>query len=168
MKTYLNVPYEAKNEAKSLGAKFDFDKKEWFCETENQELLSRFGKVGMGYNSKFWSRIESQSKQHHFDLTEFQRNILTKYDVVKEDNLQIPLFASVQETIEFCLANGIVVEKSEITEPVYGEKEMKIYFVEICKDNNINRASFSYEEKKAIQEAISKGLKSELNKIVLK
>lgn len=32
MKIMLNVPYEEKNEAKVLGAKFDWDAKVWYCE----------------------------------------------------------------------------------------------------------------------------------------
>ena len=32
MKVMLNVPYEEKNEAKLLGAKFDWDAKVWYCE----------------------------------------------------------------------------------------------------------------------------------------
>ena len=32
MKVMLNVPYEEKNEAKILGAKFDWEAKVWYCE----------------------------------------------------------------------------------------------------------------------------------------
>ena len=167
MRTYLNVPYESKNEAKSLGAKFDFEKKEWYTENNDKSLLLKYGKVDKGYNSKFWSRIDSQSKQHHFDFTEFKRDFLTQYDVVKEDNLNIPLFASVEETIAYCLANGIIVEKSEKSEPIYTEKEMRIYFVELCKENNINRSSFNEEHQKNILEAIKSGLKSKLKEVVI-
>lgn len=164
MKTYLNVAYENKDEAKANGAKFDFDRKEWYTDNDSQILIEKFGKSEKGYNSKFWSRIESQSNQHHFDFNEFKRELLTKYEVVKEDNLQIPLFASVQETIYYCLSEGILEEKNEISEPVFTEKEMKLFFVEFCKENNISRESFSKEQQAIIIEAIKRGLKSELVK----
>jgi hypothetical protein len=164
MKTYLNVPYENKDEAKANGAKFDFDRKEWYTDNDSQILIEKFGKIEKGYNSKFWSRIESQSNQHHFDFNEFKRELLTKYEVVKEDNLQIPLFASVQETIYYCLSEGIIEEKNEISEPVFTEKEMKLYFVELCKENGISRNSFTSEQQTTILKAINSGLKSELIK----
>jgi hypothetical protein len=31
MRTYLNVPYSEKEEAKKLGARWDPDKRQWFC-----------------------------------------------------------------------------------------------------------------------------------------
>lgn len=40
MKTYLNVPYSEKDEAKKLGARWDSGKKKWFA--ENVEHLDKF------------------------------------------------------------------------------------------------------------------------------
>lgn len=38
-KTYLIVPFASKNEAKSLGAKWDWDKKLWYTNLKNKETL---------------------------------------------------------------------------------------------------------------------------------
>ena len=43
--TFLNVPYERKEEAKQLGAKWDKEHKKWFVEKDNKNyktILSRF------------------------------------------------------------------------------------------------------------------------------
>ena len=41
-KIYLNVPYERKDEAKGLGAKWDYKKKKWYCFVDNSSLISLF------------------------------------------------------------------------------------------------------------------------------
>ena len=44
-KIYLNVPYKEKDEAKSLGAKWDSDKKLWYCYNNSEELFTKYKKV---------------------------------------------------------------------------------------------------------------------------
>ena len=41
-KVYLQVPYERKDEAKGLGAKWDYKKKKWYCFDNNDSLISLF------------------------------------------------------------------------------------------------------------------------------
>jgi ribonuclease HI len=41
-KIYLNVPYERKDEAKGLGAKWDYKKKRWYCFQNDSSLISMF------------------------------------------------------------------------------------------------------------------------------
>jgi len=41
-KVYLQVSYERKDEAKKLGAKWDYKKKRWYCFHENDSLISLF------------------------------------------------------------------------------------------------------------------------------
>ena len=38
-KTYLQLPYERKDEAKSLGCKWDYKKKKWYCEESNPKKM---------------------------------------------------------------------------------------------------------------------------------
>lgn len=45
MKVMLNVPYEEKNEAKVLGAKFDWDAKVWYCEDMTDIKLFKNGLI---------------------------------------------------------------------------------------------------------------------------
>lgn len=42
-KTYLSVSYAEKDEAKSLGAQFDWDEKKWFAPNNEPELVNRWG-----------------------------------------------------------------------------------------------------------------------------
>lgn len=42
-KVYLDVPYDEKNEAKALGAKWDKDEKKWYSTEENHALISKWG-----------------------------------------------------------------------------------------------------------------------------
>ena len=41
-KIYLNVPYKKKDNAKSLGARWDPSKKKWYTESESSELLTLY------------------------------------------------------------------------------------------------------------------------------
>lgn len=41
-KIYLNVPYQKKDHAKSLGAKWDPSKKKWYTENDSSELLTLY------------------------------------------------------------------------------------------------------------------------------
>ena len=40
-KIYLSVPFERKEDAKSLGAKWDKDKKQWYTNTYNIQLIEK-------------------------------------------------------------------------------------------------------------------------------
>jgi hypothetical protein len=44
-RNYLSVPYSDKNEAKALGAKFDWDTKQWYAPSNEHELLYRWGNM---------------------------------------------------------------------------------------------------------------------------
>ncbi len=44
-RVYLAVPYAAKDEAKSLGAAWDGDKKSWYGKPSDEELIAKFGIV---------------------------------------------------------------------------------------------------------------------------
>ena len=41
-RVYLQVPYEEKNEAKSMGAKWDKDKKKWYTSSDNVSALAKW------------------------------------------------------------------------------------------------------------------------------
>lgn len=45
-KLYLNVPYEEKDEAKKMGAKWDKKKKRWFIESKNKYKVQMMGRWG--------------------------------------------------------------------------------------------------------------------------
>ena len=41
-KIYLSVPFERKEDAKSLGAKWDKDKKQWYTNAYNIQLIEKY------------------------------------------------------------------------------------------------------------------------------
>jgi hypothetical protein len=43
-KVFLVVPYEKKEEAKSLKCFYDMDCKQWYCKSNNEKALSMFSK----------------------------------------------------------------------------------------------------------------------------
>ena len=45
-KIYLNVPYEEKDEAKKMGAKWDTKKKRWFIDHKNRYKVQMMGRWG--------------------------------------------------------------------------------------------------------------------------
>ena len=46
-KIYLNVPFEEKEDAKLLGAKWDKKKKKWFIEQKNKYKVQIMGRWGI-------------------------------------------------------------------------------------------------------------------------
>ena len=46
-KIYLNVPYEEKDEAKQMGAKWDKSKKRWYIEPKNKYKVQMMGRWGL-------------------------------------------------------------------------------------------------------------------------
>lgn len=58
MKTYLSVPFSEKEEAKSLGAKWDPEKKQWYAPYGEENLVSRWSKITMmGENREFGGNL---------------------------------------------------------------------------------------------------------------
>ena len=46
-KIYLNVPYDEKDEAKKMGAKWDKSKKRWYIEPKNRFKVQMMGRWGL-------------------------------------------------------------------------------------------------------------------------
>jgi hypothetical protein len=61
MRTYINVPYADKDEAKKFGAKWDFIKKMWYI--ENMEDITVFEKWFREQHVQNWEGDTSVKKQ---------------------------------------------------------------------------------------------------------
>ena len=64
-KVLLYVPFEIKEDAKSMGAKWDSDLKSWYCDDDNQPCISE------------WSRLYVEFK---YDEKERAKLMGFKYD----------------------------------------------------------------------------------------
>lgn len=50
---YLNVSYNEKNDAKELGAKFDFEKKLWYCKESDREIFEKWDTNHKSFNRTY-------------------------------------------------------------------------------------------------------------------
>lgn len=80
----LNVAYESKEEAKSLGASWDAKNKTWYCEESNTEAIEKFGSKAV-----FSKLYEVEDEELHVTFT-YKFDI---YDFQIEDS-------SISETVE--------------------------------------------------------------------
>jgi len=65
-KTYLNVPYAQKDEAKALGAKWDASKKKWYAPGSLD--ISLFERWNTGATASTTSKEKSRSSTHKSPL----------------------------------------------------------------------------------------------------
>jgi len=69
-KIYLNVPYEDKDEAKVLGARWDMDARKWYC---TDAIVDRFSKW---YTKRISYNDLSDEQKHCIDIAKQGNNIL--------------------------------------------------------------------------------------------
>lgn len=168
MRIYLDVKFSDKDRAKELGAIWDAENRKWYTENPTKDLLAEFGFGNpKGYNSNILGRLETQCEQHCIEFKYFKMDFDSKYDILKTENLTIPLFSSIEETINYLTDNNIIKEKEEFDEYKLTPKEMKSYLIKLMVENEIERNIFvklGEDEKNKIQKALETGLRSELNK----
>lgn len=129
----LNVPYVEKDEAKALGAKWNFKEKYWYCEGELTEGLRRW------YKDPDAPSESSITKQLSFDISNDSVNTQDDdlYKTVSQVNDMI--YNHFDDTIEF----QMIMVKGEVTN-FSGHKGRNYYFA--IKDNYALLPCFMWEE----------------------
>ena len=75
---YLNIPYLHKDIVKKYGAKFDFFKKKWYCEDDNNPLCNIYDEILKG------TKITNSFFKLHNDI-----NINNKRPFDTDKNIEI-------------------------------------------------------------------------------
>ena len=63
MTVELFVPYEKKEEAKKLNARYNVDSKKWYCDNDNNECINAFGYKF--FSVRYDSDVIELLKKHH-------------------------------------------------------------------------------------------------------
>jgi hypothetical protein len=84
-KIYIYVPFEYKDEAKKLGAKFDFDKKKWYTYKNNtnyQKLVDKYHSDNFRYDfygshlNSYWKTEKERSEHYKAKNKEREQELL--------------------------------------------------------------------------------------------
>lgn len=70
VKIYLYVPYEYKNQAKELGARFDGEKKKWYTFGNNpnmQKVIDIFHEINFTNDKKMKKTIINEKQRHEME-----------------------------------------------------------------------------------------------------
>ena len=157
-KIYLIVPFENKDDAKSLGAKFDWDKKLWYANNTNKNKLLEKYKEYKSFDNIIGENREFNGSILFIDLiptTSWFNNV--RSCIYNEDWLRIRkyIYERVNYKCECCglyCKNRIEYDDEDLDKN--SDEEINDYLLEL-KSNKINELSCEINEAKGVIEKMS-------------